>query len=307
MNPQAVFVDPLLTNVYIGYKNAELIADVLAPKVPVAKESGLYFKNDKSNLIVPSSTKRALTGSANRVTGKLTTDTYTLEEHSLEEWIDDRILKTYDNPFDPRRNATNRIAGQLSIEKENELIAALAAATASGNVVDSAGNWATAGTNLRTAVLTGKDYIHVRTGVRPNTLILDRLSYNQLIGTNTDFKASIAYTSDKTEENMRKLIAGYFDVDNVLIAGGIKQSAAESGTGSFLWSTKGVAYLAYINPTPAIEEPSALYQFYKEDMIGVDVRREEGAKSDVVRATDFYTMKVVDSDCLYKFLDTVTD
>lgn len=304
MNPQNVFVDPLLTNVYVGYKNAELVADVLAPRVAVSKESGLYFKNDKSNLIVPGSTKRALNGSANRITGKLTTDTYTLEEHSLEEWIDDRILKTYDSPFDPRRNATNRIAGQLAIEKENELIAALAAATAGSNQVDAAGNWATVSTDLRAQVMTGKDYVHKATGVRPNTLVLDRLSYNALLA-NTDFKASIAYTTDKTESNLRNLIAGYFDVQNVLIAGGIKQSAAESGTGSFLWSTKGIAYLVYINPTPAIEEPSAIYQFYKEDMIGVDVRREEGAKSDVVRATDFYVFKVVDSDCIYKILDTI--
>jgi hypothetical protein len=306
MNPQSVFVDPLLTNVYVGYKNAELVADVFAPKVPVSKESGLYFKNDKSNLVAPGSTKRALNGMANRITGRLSTDTYTLEEHSLEEWIDDRILKTYDQPFDPRRNATNRIAGQLQIEKENELIAALAAATASGNLVDTSGNWATAGTDLRAQVKTGNNRIHKATGVRGNTLVLDRLSYDALL-TNTDFKSSIAYTSDKTEANLRNLIAAYFDVSQVLIAGGIKQSAATGGTGSFLWSTKGVAYLAYVNPTPAIEEPSALYQFYKEDMIGVDVRREEGAKSDVVRATDFYTMKVVDSDCIYKFLDTVTD
>lgn len=307
MNPQSVFVDPLLTSVFVGYDNTELIADVLAPKIAVQKESGIYFVADKSNLIVPGSTKRGLTGKANRVTGSLTTDTYTLEEHSLEEWIDDRILKTYDQPFEPRKNATKRIAGQLAIEKENELIAALAAATASGNVVDSAGNWATAGTDLRSAMNTGKNYIHQRTGARPNTLVLDRLTLDKLTATNTDFKASIAYTSDKTQENLQRLIAGYFDVQNVVIAGSIKQSAATSGTGSFLWSTKGVAYLAFINPTPAIEEPSALYQFYKEDMIGVDVRREEGNKSDVVRATDFYQMNVIDADCLYKFLDTVTD
>ena len=165
MNPQATFIDPLLTSVYVGYKNTELIADILFPKVSVTKESGIYFKNDKSNLIVPGSTLRALNGSANRVTGKLTQDTYTLEEHTLEEWIDDRILKTYDSPFDPRRNATNRIAGQLSIEKENELIAVLAAATGGSNAVDAAGGWATAGTNLRSQVNAGKDYIHKATGV----------------------------------------------------------------------------------------------------------------------------------------------
>ena len=307
MNPQTVFVDPLLTEVYIGYNNAELIADTLAPRIAVSKESGLFFVADKSNLIVPGSTKRALTGTANRVTGTLTTDTYTLEEHTLEEWIDDRILKTYDTPFDPRKNATKRIAGQLAIEKENELISVLAAATASGNLVDSTGNWATAGTDLRAAMNTGKNYIHKKTGVRPNTLVLDRLTLDALTATNTDFKASIAYTSDKSQSNLEKLIAGYFDVQNVVIAGGIKQSAATAGTGSFLWSTKGIAYLAYIAPTPAIEEPTALYQFYKQDMIGVDVRREEGASSDVVRVKDFYQMNVIDSDCLYKFLVTVTD
>ena len=307
MNPQTVFVDPLLTNVYIGYKNTELIADTFAPRIPVREESGLYFVADKSNLLVPGSTKRALTGSANRVTGRLTTDTYTLEEHTLEEWIDDRIMKTYQNPFDPKKNATNRIAGQLAIEKENELISALNSATSSGNLVDATGNWATAGTDLRAQVKAGNNRIHIATGLRANTLVLDRLSYDALVGTNSDFKASIAYTSDKTEENLRRLIAGYFDVANVLIAGGIKQSAATSGTGSFLWSTKGIAYLAYVNPNGVMEETSAIYQFYKEDMIGVDVRREEAAKSDVVRATDFYQMNVIDGDCLYKFLDTVTD
>ena len=305
MNPQTVFVDPLLTNVYVGYSNTELIADTVAPKVPVTKESGLYFKADKSNLLVPGSTARALTGSANRVTGTLTTDTYTVEEHTLEEWIDDRILKTYDNPFNPRSNATKRIAGQLAIEKENELISIMAAATAGSNSVDAAGNWATAGTDLRAVIKTANNTIHKATGMRANTLVLDRLSYDALVGTNTAFQAAVAYTSDKTEEKLRSMIAGFFDVKNVVIAGGIKQSAATSGTGSFLWSTKGIAYLAYVAESPAIEEPTGLYQFVKPDMIKVDVRREEGHKSDVVRATDFYVFKAVDTDCLYRIYDTI--
>lgn len=308
MNPQTTFVDPLLTDVFVSYSNTELIADILFPKVAVNKESGLYFKADKSNLIVPGSTKRALTGQANRITGKLTTDTYTLAEHSLEEWIDDQVLKNYDRPFDPRRNATNRLAGQLAIEKENELITLLGASTStSSNGVDSAGSWSTAGTNIRAQVMTGKDYVHKATGNRPNVLVIDRLSYNQLLATNTDFKNAIAYTSDKSEANLRNMIANYFDVERVLIAGGIKQSAASGGTGSFLWSTKGIAYLLYVNSTPAIEETSAGYQLYKPDMTMVDVRREEGNKSDVVRATDYYVMEAVDTDCMYKILDTVTD
>lgn len=304
MNPTTVFNDPLLTNVFLGYSNTELIADMLFPKVPVTRESGLYFVADKSNLVEPQSADRALTGSANRVTGTLTTDTYTLEEQTLEEWLDDRILRNYDNPFDPRRNATNRIAGQLAIRKENKLIANLAAATASANNVDVAGSWATATTDTRAAVKTGANNMHQKTGVRPNTLVIDRLTLDAILS-NTDFKNSIAYTSDKTEENLKKLLAGYYDVDKVYIAGGVKQTAATGGTGSFLWSSKGIAYLAYVNPTPAIEEPSAGYQFYKNDMIGVNVRREEGSKSDVVRVTDYYSMKVVDGDCLYRMYDTI--
>ena len=306
MNPDTTFIDPLLTNVYIGYSNTELIADILFPKVEVIKESGIYFKNDKSNLIEPDSTKRALTGQANRVTGTLSQATYNLEEHTLEEYIDDRVMKNYDRPFAPRRNATNRIAGQLMIEKENQLITNLAASTSTAsNGVDIAGAWDTASTDTRAQVLTGKDYVHKLTGVRPNTLVIDRVTYNGLLK-NTDIKDSIANATDRTEAKIRNMLAGYYDVDQVLIAGGIKQSAATSGTGSFLWSTKGIAYLAYVNPAPAIEETSAGYQFFKGDMIGVDVRREEAQKSDVVRVTDYYEMNVVDSECLYVLEDTIT-
>lgn len=305
MNPQTTFVDPLLTDVYVGYSNTELIADILFPKVAVQKESGIYFVADKSNLIVPGSTKRALNGSANRITGKLTTDTYTLEEHSLEEWIDDRILKQYQDPFDPRSSATKRIAGQLQIEKENELISILAAATAGSNSVDVAGAWATTTTDIRAALATAKNTIHKATGVRPNTLVIDRLTYDAIIA-NTIFGSAIAYTSNKTEANMRAIMAEYFDLKQVLIAGGIKQSAAESGTGSFLWGgTKGIAYLMYIAETPAIEEPSAGYQFYMPEMTNVDVRREEGKKSDVIRATDFYVFKSVVSDAMFRLYDTI--
>jgi hypothetical protein len=304
MNPQSVFIDPLLTDVYLGYKNTELIADILFPKVSVLKESGIFFKNDKSNLLAPGSTLRALGGEANRVSGKLLQDTYTLQEHTLEELIDDRVMSNYDSPFEPRRNATNRIAGQLQIEKEQELITNLAAATAGSNSIDIAGAWNTISTDIQAAVLVGKDTVHKATGVRPNTLVIDRPTYNALLK-NTAILAAIAYTSDKTESKVRALLAGYFDVDKVLIAGGIIQSAAEAGTGSFLWSTKGIAYLAYVNPTPAIEEASAGYQFFKSDMIGVDVRREEGKKSDVVRITDYYEMNVVDGDCLYRMYDTI--
>lgn len=304
MNPQSVFIDKLLTDVYIGYSNTELIADILFPKVSVIQESGIFFKNDKSNLIAPGSTLRALSGSANRITGKLTPDTYTLQEHTLEEAIDDRVRKNYDNPFDPERNATNRIAGQLFIEKEQELITSLAAATAGSNSIDIAGAWNTISTDIQAAVLVGKDTVHKATGVRPNTLVIDRPTYNAFLK-NTAILAAIAYTSDKTESKVKSLLAGYFDVDKVLIAGGIIQSAAEAGTGSFLWSTKGIAYLAYVNPAPAIEETSAGYQFFKSDMIGVDKRREEGIKSDVVRITDYYEMNVVDGDCLYRMYDTI--
>lgn len=302
MNPQSTYVDPLLTDILVGYKNAELIADILFPKVMVNKESGIYFKNDKSNLVAPSSTKRGLNAAANRVTGALTEGTYQLQEHSLEEWIDDRILDTYDAPFEPRRNATNRLSGKLLIEKENELISLLA--NSGATALDAAGSWATAGTDIRDQMNTGKDTVHKATGVRPNTLVFDRISWAGLLK-NTDIKGSIAYTSDRTEAKIRSLLAAYFDVDRVLVAGGISQSADSGGTGSFLWSTKGKAILAYVNDTPAIEETSAGYQFVMEGSAKVDVRREEGAKSDVVRASDTYELNLVDTGCLYLINDTM--
>lgn len=304
MNPRTTYVDPLLTSVYVAYNNTELIAEKLFPKVAVNKESGIYFKSDKSNLRSPADTKRGLNGGANRVSNVLTEDTFSLVEHTLEHWIDDRILKTYDMPFEPRKNGTNLIAGQLAVEKEKALRDSILNNTTG---LDVAGAWNTGTTDIRGAVRLGANTIHKSTGTRPNVMVLDRVSLDGILK-NNDFVAAIAYTKDKTEDALMNLLAGYFDVQKVLIAGGINNTAKEGQTDSmdWIWSTKGLAILAYVAPTPAIDVPSAGYEFYKPDMTKVDVRREEGKKSDVVRATDFYVQKIVDANCLYVMEDTIT-
>ena len=121
-----VYVDPLLTNLSVAYRNEEFIADQIFPRIDVDKKSGFYFTFNKENLR-KSDSRRTGYARANRVDNALTKTPYgPLVEHSLEHFIEDDVIEQYDDPFDPRRNATNLLTEKLAIENEDDLATSLA-------------------------------------------------------------------------------------------------------------------------------------------------------------------------------------
>src|SRR5437868_14436834 len=59
-------VDQLATNLLVGYRPTDLIADKIFPVVPVQKQTGLFAKIDKSNWIRVDDTLRAPRTAAQR-------------------------------------------------------------------------------------------------------------------------------------------------------------------------------------------------------------------------------------------------
>ena len=59
-------VDPVLTNLSVGYSNADLVGDVLFPFVPVDKEGGKIPKFGKEAFKIYN-TERALRARSNRI------------------------------------------------------------------------------------------------------------------------------------------------------------------------------------------------------------------------------------------------
>ena len=303
MNPRSTFVNKLLTNVSVAYKNASYVADSLFPTVTVDKETGLYFVVDKENLRAPADARRADLGRANRVTNTLSTQAYSLEEKSLETPITDRVMRNYENPFDPKKNATLLVTEKLLLDKEKDLQAAILAVASGSNTLDENGAWSTVTTDILDHVRTGKNWVQRNTGHKANTVLLGKPALDALLK-NTAFIDSIKYTQVVTEEALRNAIKAYFDVERVLIGEAIENTAKEGQTDALDYVWGDTCVIAYVAPNPALETPSAGYHLSLKDARFVDEWYEQEIKSTFVRANDFYDNKIVDSNALYIITDT---
>ena len=109
-------VDPVLTNLAVGYANAEMVAHTLFPFANVDKESGKLPKFGKDSFL-EYETERALRADSNR--GDLDdpdADSFTLKEHDLEFAVDDR--EEAESVFSARRRAMVRATSAIRLRHE---------------------------------------------------------------------------------------------------------------------------------------------------------------------------------------------
>lgn len=297
------YVNPLLTNIYLSYGGGQnYIAGKLFPTVFVDKETGLYFVRDKENLRAPADARRGEYARANRVNNSLTTASYTLEEKTFEHWIPERVMKMYQDPFDPKKNGVQLISDKLSLDKELDLKATLDAGA--GNSLDVSSAWGTASTDIQAEFSVGSNTIQKATGKKANTAVLAKDSLDALLK-NTNFKTAVQYTSFPSPQALRSKIAEWLDVENVYIADAINNTSKQGQADSldYIWSD--AAYLLYVNPNAAIEDTSAGYELKVANLAYADEWYQQAEKNTIVRVTDFYDNKIVDPGCVYRIFNTV--
>lgn len=301
MNPQDTYVDPLLTNISVAYKNDNYIADQFFPTVLVPKASGKYFVTDKENLRAPADAKRGLFGRANRVINGLTEASYVLEEKTLETPIAWSTLKMYSDPFDPKSNAVNLVSEKLLIDNELDLLATVNAAV---TPTDLSAAWGTISTDIVGTVRTQKIAMQKATGKKPNKIIIGIDALGGILK-NTAFLDSVKYAGIVNEKVLRDALAQWLDVEQVIIGEATYNTAKEGQTDSMSYIWGETVVLAYVAPAPAIETPSAGYRLTLEGGRYVDTWSEQAIKADFVRANDYYDNKVVDTGCLYVWTNAV--
>lgn len=300
MNPQNTYVNPLLTDVSVAYANKNLIAEQIFPVVTVTKETGEYFVVDRENNRTPSDARRADLGRANRVDNNMTTQSYSLEERSLETPITDRVMRNYSDPFDPKKNATTLVSGKLELLKEKEIRDTILNSGAPG--LDENGSWSTASTDILGHIRTAKNSILQNTNEEANTLIIGKPALDELLK-NTALTEAIKYTQAVTESALVSALQNYFDIERVLIGKGVENVAKEgqANSMSFIWGEE--AIVAYVAPAPALETPTAGYLLQLENARYVDEWYEQEIKTTFVRANDFFEGKIVDAKAMYIFTD----
>lgn len=294
-------IDPVLTQIAVGYKQAEFISEKIMPVVWSDREGVQAPKFGKGS-VVEYNTERAVGAASNIIT--LDAPSYlpvVLEEHDLAAPVDYR--QEAESLFDEQAKATRRATAGVQLRQEIEAATLLQSKSVyeNGHSKDLSltTKWSDANANPVKDVADAKEVVRAACGVRPNVLVLG---------------ASVAYAlsyhkalQDILGANERKLITPellkvLFEVDEVLIGNAVSAPAPNKQTKD-VWGN-----FAALIVRPTIQEsgndegqPAFGYTFRRKGMPVVDRYSDQGNKVELSRYTDIRKVAAVGGACGFLF------
>ena len=318
-----------LTNVSIAYlqDSATYIADKIFPKVPVKKQSDLYWKYSKADWRRTDVKRRAPSTESPGVGWNVTTDQYFAHVYAVHKDIDDQLRSNADSNFNLDRDATEFITNQMLLKRDLDWNAQYfksgvwateyaGAASPSGTQFQ---YWDNAGSDPIGDVAKWIVNFRKLTGFAPNIMVLGA-DVMRALKQHPDIIDRIKYTQRGIVSE--DLIATLFGVDELYTSyataigsnGDTKFATGQQfpdapsmdtnvGTGfDFITNTK-AAGLFYAPKSPSLMTPSAGYTFTWNGYLGgnsegIKIKRfrMEHIASDRIEAEMTYDMKVVAND-----------
>lgn len=270
-------IDKALTSISVKYMQdtSAFIADKVFPTVPVAKQSDRYFKYLKEDWFRDDARERALgTESAGGDYDIDNTPTYFCKKYAFHKDVFEEDRANSDDPLTPDQDATEFVVDKILLNKENNW----------ANTYFKAGVWAQDYEGAASAASGKKIFwdnysasdpikdidsmataMQETTGKRPNTLVIGRQVYDAL-RQHPDILDRIKYT--QTGIITSQLIAELFDVDRLLVANAIQNTAQKGQNASMSFIMGKHALLCYTEARPRIKAASAGYCFTWTGLMG---------------------------------------
>lgn len=296
--------DPILSNVSIAYKNLDYVAEQILPLVPSKKKTGIYYVYDKSKFRkVP--TLRGV-GSASREVGYgLSKSTaYVCKDHALKQLVPDELKDQALQPLTPEIDAVENITERIMVEKEYDLATYMRnhANLTNYTTLASTTQWSDyANSDPISNVAAGIESIRSKIMKPGNVLLLGQEVYNKLID-HPDIIDRIKYSQIGIANEA--LLARVFNVQKVIIAGAIRESAVEGQSSSLAYIWGKYAWLLYVTPRPGVKQVSFGYHFqYKNRR--VDKWYDKEREGTFARIHDHYTREIITVDAAYLIKDAV--
>ena len=309
-----VHVDQALTDFSVAYfqDDPRFIARQFAPVVPSAKQSNKYYVYTKAETLRTDAQKRAPGTKAARRTHKLSTDTFFCDVYSIAEAVSEQVLANADPAIDPEEDAAEQLAQDIKIRMEVDFATAAFGTSIWGTDVTGGTNftkWSDPSSTPIEDLATGCDTVDGESGHMPNTLLIGADVWRELrhhpdiIARLPDNAPRIATTS---------FLGNLLDLDRVLIARAIRNTAQEGLTASYSRIMSDGALLAYVDPSPGLKRPTAMRMFTWSGLAGMSegirTKRFDLPEQDaypLVETDAAYDFKVTGSDLGYFFTDAV--
>lgn len=308
-------VDAYLTNFSLAYRQDrnDFISNRAATSVPVLNESDIYPVFPRGYFLRDEAEVRALGGRPVQVGYKMEKGNYTAEEWALEHTIDDRQRRNAPNVIDLDESGAALLESKQLIRQDRLWVQrfwkpGVWSLNLTGDAADANGAgkfmpFNDAGSDPVAVVEDKRSRFRKVTGMRPNTLVLGANVRSQL-KLNPSMIDRIKYT--QTGLITDALLAGLFEVENVMEAGAVYNAANEGAGDDFEFiADPDAMWLGYIEPTARQGMPTAIARFAWTGLIpgamnnagGVNTRgRDDRAYSDWLHNRSAYDLRAVAPD-----------
>ena len=316
--------DPILTGFALGYEDQTLYGERIFPITRTSTQSGRYRIFDRSNWVIFPDRREPGTVANEVRGGKWSLDTFKVVEHSLQSPIHDEEREEIASNgsfqegaglnLDPEQDATELVTRSILLGHEKK-VADLVRNTATypaGNTVTLAGasQWSdyTGGTsstsNPVSDILTAIRKIKALTGRMPNTMVIpsDGISYVENHPRVVDRFRQFSLMDEEAWKELSGFEGQILAVDSVYNAAD-NIDAAEVIT-SF-WGKD--VWIGLVDPQDGMRTKTFGKTFARPydqgDIRPTDKWREEARKTDVVRVSQRYDVKVVSNVAGYLIKD----
>jgi hypothetical protein len=297
---RTVHVNVPLTNLAIQYKFPPIVADKVFPVVKVNKESDVYYKFLREELI-DLDAMRAPGTEANEVEWDVTTEAYKAEEYALKYLLPDRVETNADEAVRPRQNTTMKLTRWLQLGWEIRVKNIVTDPTIITNTSGVSVKWdAASGATPEKDVDTAKKGVYETAGVEPNTMLLNKDSADALkrwlkLNSFTDFRDFLA---------VGELPPTLWNLE--IIIGKSVYNSAKRGQPAVIgniWPDSVLIY--YKEASPSLETFSLGYTLRSRDFRVKDWR-EEGRDGQYYETSVIQDEVLVAADAAYLITDVLT-
>lgn len=294
-------VDALLTNISIGYRNPDYIADQIFPIVPINKQSNIIPKYDQSHWFRDGAKLRApgtkSTGGGWTVDK---TDKYFCDRFSFRSEISDDDRDNADEPFNLDREATEFVTDKAQLRREIAFASDFFKTGVWGS--DKVGGvdftkWSDYAASSPLVDITDyKDAVEAFIGREPNTFVLGKQVWLKLKW-HPDLVDTIKYTQ-KGQVSI-DLFASLAEMQKVLIGRTIYTTSPEgtveaSVTYTRVWGKN--AMMIYVPASPSLMTPAAGYTFIwrrvQNAIQYIKRMRDEEREVDIFEVNSYFDQKV---------------
>jgi len=309
INKSSVFTSTPLTNVSNAYSNKDYISELVAPIVPVVKDTGRIYSYAADNLRIVN-TYRSEGSKPNIVETTVSSAAhYVLEEHTLGEYISKEVLENAEKPIKPRIDVTEALTDRIWVDKEKALadvVTSTSSITSGNTTLSGTSQWNDYSNsdpiaNIRTAITSVK----ANSSMVPNTFII-AWNVMQTLIYHPDIVSLFPNAAVITADMVASKLGSLFGLKKVMVGSAMYNNANKGATDNVaeIWDKD--CLIAYIEDSPSLKSRTLARTYTKGTRRQVELAPMNSGsleqlqrKADYIQVTDKYDQVLVDQATAY--------